>query len=87
MSARYWCLVTDSLFQAGITWPPGLRYAPPETLAQYYASRPDTAHFPAASWRLIEDDGADPALDGKRVELVLHVRDGVPEVGRRHEVT
>lgn len=86
MSARYWCLVSDSLFQAGVTWPGGLRLADPEHLRQHWPP-PASPLLPAASWRLIEDDDADPGLDGKRVELILHVRDGVPEIGRRHEVT
>jgi hypothetical protein len=79
-------LVTDSLFHPGMKWPPGLRLAGPEHLAEY-GVRPSSPHIPASAWRLVEDDGADPGLDGRRVELTLNYADGVPEIAERSEVT
>ena len=86
MSACYWVLISDSLFGEGIMWPPGLRLAGPEAAARYPV-RPQVPHVPASAWRLIEDDGADPGLDGRRAEVVLHFIAGVPEVMTRSEVT
>lgn len=88
MSACYWVLGTDSIFHDGSagSWPPGLRLAGPETLARYPV-RPSAPHTPASAWRLVEDDDAPSGLDGKRVELVLHMVNDVPGIGTRTEVT
>lgn len=88
MSTCYWVLHTDSMFHLGpfVGLPEGVRLAGPE-LAAKYPVRPSVPHVPPGAWVLVEDDDAPPELDGRQVELLIHVRGGVPEVETRSEVT
>jgi hypothetical protein len=71
VSARYWVLVSDDLMDEydPERLPEGVRFtsaAPAPPLPPYALGRPA-----AAQWRQVEDDSADPALDGRQVELIL----------------
>lgn len=76
MSARYWVLIADELTaQPSPAWAEaGL------TLLQ--AAGPDHQH-PGMCWWLIDDRGAPPELNHKRVELTISHRDGKPAVTGR----
>jgi len=64
VTARYHVLASDELMAtAGLQWPEGLRPVGQEGPGPY----------PGMHWWLLEDDGAEPELDGQRVELVLGV--------------
>lgn len=77
MSARYWVLVSDELLHGSTeeSWARlGLR------LADIGIS---LMQAPGETWCLVDDDAADPALDGRQVELVLKDRDGQYVIAER----
>ena len=88
MSARYRVLISDELAVLELTFPPGLRFTVPADLRvpEHRRERPLTL-VPGAHWQQIEDDDADPGLEGQHVELVFRLEDGRPVVAERRVVT
>jgi len=78
MSASCWVLISDELTAAGITWPDGMRpVRADDRTPPHYGTR----------WWLIEDDGAPPELDGRRVELTFRMEGDVPVVASREALS
>jgi hypothetical protein len=88
VSARYQVLVSDELAAREPAFPPGLRFTVPADLrvAGSRAGLPLTP-VPGAHWQQVEDDDADPGLEGQRVELVFVLQDGRPVVAERRLAT
>ena len=85
MSARYWVLISTDLIRAGMAWPDGLRLAGPEWL-QSCGIIP-AAGFTGSNWYLMEDDDADPELEGQAVELTFRPEGGRPVLFTRYVMT
>jgi len=79
MSASYWVLISDELMAAGVTWPDGMRVTGP--------GYPGGPRDRGAMWYRMEDDGAPPGLDGRRVELTFRMEGDVPVVASREALS
>ncbi len=65
MTARYHVLASDEIMASDdLQWPGCLRPVEQEE-----------ASGPGSHWWLLEDDDADEALNGKRIELVFQTKD------------
>ena len=85
MSARYWVLISSELIRSGMDWPDGLRLTGPEWLKS--CGIIPAAAFPGSNWYLVEDDDADPELEGQPVELTFRAESGRPVLASRHVMT
>jgi hypothetical protein len=75
MSATYWVLISDDLVEEVPDW----------GVAGLDLIKPDDGLPPpgGARWWQVRDELADPALEGRRVELIFESRDGEPRISDR----